>query len=126
MESQSEQTGSRFDTLLLVVALLLLIGGMAAYYMLVPQLSKLPRMGLMLGGIAAAVALIYRTAIGKSLWGYVLGSRTELRKVVWPSRQETLQTTLVIAVFVVFMALVMWGLDSLLLLGVQQLTGRSA
>jgi preprotein translocase subunit SecE len=125
MELQNEERGSRFDTLLLIVALLLLIGGMAAYYMLVPQLSKLPRMGLMLGGIAVAVALIYQTAIGKALWGYVLGSRVELRKVVWPSRQETLQTTLVIAVFVVFMALVMWGLDSALLHGVQLLTGRA-
>jgi preprotein translocase subunit SecE len=125
METQNEESGSRFDTLLLIVALLLLIGGMAAYYMLVPQLSKLPRMALMLGGIAVAVALVYQTAIGKTLWSYVVGSRVELRKVVWPSRQETVQTTLVIAVFVVFMALVMWGLDSALLHGVQLLTGRA-
>jgi preprotein translocase subunit SecE len=125
METQNEESGSRYDTLLLIVALLLLVGGMAVYYMLEPQLSKLPRMAIMLGGIAAAVALVYQTAIGKTLWGYVLGSRVELRKVVWPSRQETLQTTLVIAVFVAIMAVLMWGLDTALLYGVQQLTGRA-
>jgi preprotein translocase subunit SecE len=125
METQNEESGSRYDTLLLIVALLLLAGGMAVYYMLEPQLSKLPRMAIMLGGIAAAVALVYQTAIGKTLWGYVLGSRVELRKVVWPSRQETLQTTLVIAVFVAIMAVLMWGLDTALLYGVQQLTGRA-
>lgn len=124
--SQGEETGSRFDTLLLIIAIVLLIGGMAAYYTLVPQLSKLPRMALMLGGLAAAVALVYQTAVGKTLWGYVQGSRVELRKVVWPTRQESLQTTLIIAVFVIIVALLMWGLDSVLLLGVQQLTGRGA
>ncbi len=126
MEPQGEETGSRFDTVLLVVALVLLIGGIAAYYVLDPQLSKLPRLALLVGGIAAAVALIYRTVLGREIWTALVGSRAELRKVVWPTRQETLQTTLVIAIFVVFMALVMWGLDSALLFGVHKITGGSA
>jgi preprotein translocase subunit SecE len=123
---QGEETGSRYDTILLVAALVLLVGGMVIYYVFVPQLSKLPRLLILLGGIAAAVAVVYQTMIGKTLWAYVQGSRVELRKVVWPSRQESLQTTLVIAVFVVLIALLMWGLDSALLYGVGKLTGRGA
>ncbi len=119
-----EETGSRFDTLLLIVAVSLLIAGMVVYYAYAAELSKLPRLALLLGSIGGAIAIVYQTGVGKTLWSYVQGSRVELRKVVWPTRQESLQTTLVIAVFVIIVALLMWGLDSILLLGVQQLTGR--
>jgi preprotein translocase subunit SecE len=44
----------------------------------------------------------------------VKGSRTEIRKVVWPTRQETVQTTMIVVAFVVLVALLLWGLDSLL------------
>ncbi|HEY1181887.1 MAG TPA: preprotein translocase subunit SecE, partial [Rhodocyclaceae bacterium] len=75
---------------------------------------------------AASLAIAYQTVLGRTLWGYISGSRTELRKVVWPSRQESLQATLMIAVVVLIMALLLWGLDSLLLWGVEILTGRGA
>ncbi|WP_295687645.1 preprotein translocase subunit SecE [uncultured Nevskia sp.] len=123
--SQVEETGSRFDTLLLISALALLIGGLAVYYVFL-ELPKSVRLLLLLGSIAAAVAAVYRTAIGHSLWSHVQGARVELRKVVWPTRQESLQTTLIIAIFVLIVALMMWGLDATLLWGVQKLTGRSA
>ena len=75
---------------------------------------------------AVALGVAYQTALGKSLWSYVVGSRIELRKVVWPTRQESIQATLMIAVVVLLMALLLWGLDSLLLWGVETLTGRGA
>ena len=50
--------------------------------------------------------------------------RIELRKTTWPTRQESLQTTLMIAVVVLISALLLWGLDSALLWGVKHLTGR--
>jgi preprotein translocase subunit SecE len=121
-----EQTGSRYDTVLLIGALVVLIAGMVVYYSLGAELNKAVRMLALLGSVAGAVALVYQAAIGKELWSYVQGSRSELRKVVWPTRQESLQTTLIIAVFVVIVALLMWGLDSVLLLGVEKLTGRGA
>lgn len=124
--SQVEEAGSRFDTLLLISALALLIGGLAAYYVLDPALPKFVRLLLLLASIAAALAALYRTMIGQALWSHVQGSRVELRKVVWPTRQESLQTTLVIAIFVLFVALMMWGLDATLLWGVQKITGRAA
>jgi len=124
--SQVEEAGSRFDTLLLISAIALLVGGLAAYYVLDPTLPKIARLLLLLASIGGALAAVYRTVLGQTLWSHIQGSRVELRKVVWPTRQESLQTTLVIAVFVLIMALLMWGLDASLLWAVQKLTGRSA
>ncbi|MDE0854251.1 MAG: preprotein translocase subunit SecE [Nevskia sp.] len=126
MEIQNEESGPRFDTPLLIAALLLLLGGMVSFYYFDPQLGKLARLGILLGATAAAVFAVSRTAVGATIVDYLKGANVERRKVVWPTRQESVQTTLVIAVFVVIVALIMWGLDSALLAGVQYLTGRSA
>lgn len=66
--------------------------------------------------IIAAVALwiAVNTAQGSSIWEVVKSSQTEVRKVVWPTRQETNQTTLIVVVLVILMAFILWGLDSLL------------
>lgn len=125
MESQTEQSASKLDTMLLAAAAVLLFGAMVAFYYFAVQWLLPVRLAVLLGGVAAAAALTYRTALGKLTWAYLVGSRAELRKVVWPSRQESIQTTLLIAVVVLVVALLMWGLDSLLLLGVHQLTQRS-
>jgi len=126
MEIQNEESGSRYDTPLLIAALLLLIGGMVSFYYFDPQLGKLARLGLLLGATAAAVFLVSRTALGATTWSYLQGANVERRKVVWPTRQESVQTTLMIAVVVVIVAVIMWLLDTGLLAGVQYLTGRSA
>ena len=65
---------------------------------------------IVFGLIALFVALT--TVKGKITWKFFQEARTELRKVVWPTRQETLQTTLMIAVIVSIMSLVLWGVDS--------------
>jgi preprotein translocase subunit SecE len=67
---------------------------------------------LLLGAVAAAVAL--QTAQGVAFWELAKSARTEIRKVVWPTRQEATQTTLVVVAVVLVMALILWGLDSLL------------
>ena len=67
---------------------------------------------VVLAVVAGFVAL--QTARGASFWALVKGSRTEIRKVVWPTRQETVQTTGIVVLFVVACALLLWGLDSLL------------
>jgi len=67
---------------------------------------------LVLAAMAGFVAL--QTAKGAAFWSLVKGSRTEIRKVVWPTRQETVQTTLIVVAFVLVVALILWGLDSFL------------
>ncbi|ACO76862.1 preprotein translocase, SecE subunit [Azotobacter vinelandii CA] len=67
---------------------------------------------LVLGLVAAFVAL--RTSQGQAFFSLAKEARAEIRKVVWPTRQETTQTTLIVVAVVLVMALLLWGLDSLL------------
>ena len=122
--TEQKAVSSHKDTALLALSAAALLGGMFAFYYFEGQFNALIRTLILLGGLAASLALAYQTVSGRALWGYVVGSRTELRKVVWPSRQESVQATLMIAVVVLIMALLLWGLDSLLLWGVEALTGR--
>ena len=125
MDSQTESSNaSRFDGALLAAALLLLGGAMFAFYYFADQFNVLIRMLGLLAGAGAALALAYQTVLGKTVWSYISGSRMELRKVVWPSRQEAVQATLMIGVVVLIAALMFWGLDAVLLWGVKTLTGR--
>jgi preprotein translocase subunit SecE len=127
MNSQTEEVSGtgKFDSVLLAAAALLLVGGMGAFYYYATDLNVLIRTMILLAACGAAVAVAYQTAMGKLLWTYIAGSRVELRKVVWPTRQESVQTTLMIAVVVLIMSLILWGLDSFLLWGVKHLTGRA-
>ena len=125
MDPQIESpSSSRYDSLLLLASVVLLVGGMFAFYWFNGSINAALRMLMLIAALGAAVAIAYRTQLGRELWGYVIGARSELRKVVGPSRQEALQSTLMIAVVVLVMSLLLWGLDSFLLFGVKSLTGR--
>jgi preprotein translocase subunit SecE len=125
MESQVVDAGaSRKDSLLLVVAAVLFTGGLFAFYYFDPQLATVIRLLILLAAFGAAAAIAYRTQTGRDVWDAISGARVELRKVVWPTKQESVQTTLMIAVVVLIMTLLMWLLDSGLLWGVEKLTGR--
>jgi preprotein translocase subunit SecE len=63
---------------------------------------------------AVALVIAYNTEKGAVLWALLQGSVVEVRKVVWPSRQETNQTTLIVVVVVFIMAIILWALDTLL------------
>jgi preprotein translocase subunit SecE len=61
-----------------------------------------------------ALFVAYNTEKGAGIWALIQGSVVELRKVVWPTRQETNQTTLIVVAVVIFMSLVLWALDTTL------------
>lgn len=65
---------------------------------------------LLVGAVAAFVAV--NTAKGYSFWSLLKAAQVEVRKVVWPSRQETTQTTLVVVAVVIVMAFILWGVDT--------------
>jgi preprotein translocase subunit SecE len=121
-----EAASPRKDGILLSIAALLAAAGLVAFYYFDPKLVTVVRLVILLAAFAAAAALFYRTNAGRDVWAAIAGARTELRKVVWPTRQESIQTTLMIAVVVLIMSLLMWGLDGALLFGVEKLTGRSS
>ena len=108
-----ETTTSRFDTVKWVIVIALLAAGVIGNSYFADQSLLYRVLGIVaLSAVAGVVAL--QTAKGAALWTLVKGSRTEIRKVVWPTRQETVQTTMIVVVFVVLVALVLWGLDSFL------------
>lgn len=112
MNSKAEAE-SRLDGLKwLLVAVLVAAGvGGNIYFAAQPLLYRVMAL-LVLAAVAAFVAL--KTAKGAAFWKLSKEARIEIRKVVWPTRQEATQTTLIVVGFVLFTALILWGLDSLL------------
>lgn len=70
------------------------------------------------------IFLIAQTEKGLRFWKFIKEARMEMRKVVWPTRPETTRTTLLVAAMVVIAALIMWGVDSILLVIIGWLTGQ--
>jgi preprotein translocase subunit SecE len=65
--------------------------------------------------LGVAVVISLQSAMGKALWGFVQGSRVEMRKVIWPTREEAIQTTIAVLVFALIMGVFFWLLDLFLL-----------
>ena len=116
-----EPQGSVLDILKLLVAAAAIIGGMFGYYYFAEWSLPL-RVLLVLAGTALGIALFFATERGALLWKFIQGSRIEIRKVVWPTRQETTQTAIAVFVFTLVMGVFFWALDSLLLWVTRTLT----
>lgn len=112
------------DKIKVVVALLLVVAGIFGFYAMQDAASVL-RLLVVLAGVIAAVAVYWTTNSGKRLFGFAQDSVAEAKRVSWPSRKETLQTTGVVVLFAVVMALFLWAVDASLLLVVNKLMGRS-
>lgn len=113
MNAKAEAKESRFDLMKWLVVVALVVVGVVGNQLYSDE-SILYRVIvlLILGFVAAFVAL--RTSKGQALFSLTREARAEIRKVVWPTRQETTQTTLIVVAVVLVMALLLWGLDSLL------------
>jgi preprotein translocase subunit SecE len=123
MSAKAEVESSGMDIAKLALSVLLLIMGVYGFYYFEAESTLLRVIGLLVVvGVSAAIA--YQTALGQRLWGFVSDSRMEVRKVVWPSRQETIQTTLIVFVMVLIMGIMLWLFDMLLMSIVRALTGQ--
>jgi len=118
-----ETQASGLDTVKLALALVLLVGGVFAFYWFVDQLL-LVRVLALLGITGVSVFIASQTALGRSTWSFVGATRTEVRKVVWPTRAETMQTTMAVLFVVVVMGIILWLLDMVLLRAIRFLTGQ--
>jgi len=123
MNTKVEVEGSRADSFKLLVAIALLIGAIGGFYYFADQ-SLLFRVLGLLAVVGVAIFVASRTAVGKRLLGFIVETRTEVRKVVWPSRQETIQTALIVFVVVIIVGLMLWLLDMFLLWAVRLITGQ--
>ena len=123
MSAKADVEGSGLDTAKLVVSVALLLVGISAFYYF-ETVSTLLRVVGLLAVVGVAAVVTYQTALGRRVWQFGLDARMEVRKVVWPSRQETVQTTLIVFVMVLVMGVVLWLFDLLLVTVVKALTGH--
>ena len=109
----SETDTERLDIFKLSVALLIILADLVCFY-LFDEYSLLLRVIALLAGAGIAIAIALQTAKGKEIWSYFHDAQIEVRKVVWPTRQETIQTTLIVVVMVILVAIILWLLDMFL------------
>ncbi|HEY6824672.1 MAG TPA: preprotein translocase subunit SecE [Steroidobacteraceae bacterium] len=116
------QDAGTADKLKLAVAIVIVIAGVAAYYVLADQ-SVWMRWLPVIGSLALAAVVVAFSRYGSEFRRFVELARIELRKIVWPTRQETLQTTLVVFGFVIVAGIFFWLLDLVLAWATKTLTG---
>ena len=113
MGALAESKGNMGDNIKWLTAGALILGALGAFYVYADQSLLLRVLGLLVVvGVALAIAL--QTEKGRLAWSFAREARTEVRKVVWPTRKETVQTTGLIMGLVGIVALFLWGLDSFL------------
>ena len=116
MSTHTETTpGGALDIVKLLIAAAAILGGLYSYYYYEFDIALPLRVLMVLGGTGAGIAIAMTSTQGRRLWHFMQGSRVEIRKVVWPTRQETTQTAIAVFVFTLIMAVFFWLLDSGLL-----------
>jgi len=116
MATQTETGESGvLDIVRLLIAAVALVGGLYAYYYYQAEVAQALRVLMVLGGAIVGIGIAMTSTQGQRLWHFIQGSRVEIRKVVWPTKQETTQTAIAVFVFTLVMMLFFWGLDSGLL-----------
>ncbi len=117
-----EVVSNKLDTFKLLLAIAILILGIVGFYYYETE-SQLYRVLGVVFAAGVAVAISATTALGQNLIGFGREARMEVRKVVWPTRQETLQTTFMVLVAVIIIGIFLWLVDMLLAQAIQMITG---
>jgi preprotein translocase subunit SecE len=122
MDAKADSRPRVLDTIILLMSIAIIVGSIVAYYYYADFSQLLRSVGVLVAlGVAIWVAM--QSAQGRTLWAFIQSSRVELRKVVWPTREETIQTTLVVLVFAAIMGTFFWLLDIFLLWFTRLITG---
>ena len=123
MTEKLETGASALDTVKLAAAVAILVGGVAGFYLL----SSYPlavRWVLVLASLGVGILVALQSVQGRAFWQFVQGSRVELRKVVWPTREDTTKMTLVVVAAIVVLGIFFWLLDMMLGAITRSLTGQ--
>jgi len=108
--SQIETVSTNADKAKLGLAALLVLASLAGFYLMGKQ-GQVAQWGILIGGLTAAVVVFLWSELGRQFVAFGRDSSREVRKVVWPSRKETMQMTAYVFAFVVVMALFLWLTD---------------
>ena len=122
MANKVEGESALFDTFLLSCSVLFLAAGVVAFYYFAGQPLYF-RVGGVVSATLIAAALAFVSAPGRRFGGFVGAARNEVRRVDWPTKQETIQTTLIVFVVVLITGIVLWLLDTLFFWGITRITG---
>ncbi len=117
-----EVVPNKLDSLKLLLAIALLIFGIVGFYYYEAE-SQLYRVLGVVFATMVAIAISSTTRMGQGLIGFGREARMEVRKVVWPTRQETVQTTFMVIVAVIIIGIFLWLVDMLLAQAIQLVTG---
>ena len=123
MNTQVEASASVFDVVKQVFSVIFVVAAVAAFY----YFSDMPLLYRVLGLVVVVMivaGMVLTTDMGRNVWSFVLESKQEVRKVVWPTRDETLRTTLLVFAMVILVGFVLWLLDMFLFWSVRFLTGQ--
>ena len=110
----NKEISSTLDTLKMASAVAILLSSVFSFYYFA-ELSVLIRVLAVIFSVILSLLIFFSTQRGIIFWDFLQGSRVEMRKVVWPTKQETIQTTLTVFVFVLVLGIFFWLLDFLLL-----------
>ena len=121
MNTQAKDTASSLDVLKYILSLVLLSAGVIAFYQFA-EYSQLYRVLGMVAIVIVALTIMMTTELGHHSWAFAQEARQEVRKVVWPTRQETMQTTLMVFAMVVIVGFILWLLDMFLFWVISSLT----
>ena len=122
MNVEEESKQFQLDWLKWLVAFGLLGGAIYANWYYGAESALYRALGMIVVVLAAAYVAA-QTQKGSAIAELAIGARTELRKVVWPTKQERNQTTLIVVAVILLMSLILWGIDSLLSWGASQIMG---
>ncbi|MDD2737860.1 MAG: preprotein translocase subunit SecE [Methylomonas lenta] len=123
MNAQAEQATSVADIVKLVICPFLIIVGVIAFYHFADILFIYRVLGLV-AVVSLSVGVCFTTAKGQLLWQFMVESKHEMKRVVWPTRDETVRTTLLVFAMVFIVGLILWLLDMFLFWAVQLLMSQ--
>jgi preprotein translocase subunit SecE len=114
METKVEEQPTIVDTAKLALAIIVVLAGLVGYYYFANSSALLRVLGI-IAALAVAAAIAFTSLQGRTLWKFVQGARVELNKVVWPTRDETRNTTLIVLLVALLGGVVFFLIDRVLL-----------
>lgn len=121
MTNLEQPKSAVFDVVKLVSAVILVVAGVVGYHYFAQTMQLFRVLGVV-GVTVIAMVIVYTTDLGRLVLRYLADSRTEVRKMVWPTRQETTQATFIVVILVFVVGIFLWLLDMVLFWGVRALT----
>lgn len=126
MNVKAEAPNSKIvDIVKQVASVVLVVAGISAFYYFASTPLLYRVLGLLVL-LVAVLALLYSTESGHQVWAFCQEAKIEVRKIVWPTRDETMRTTLMVFVMVFVVGLGLWFLDMFLFWGIRLITGQGA